>query len=430
MLFCSCNEVVDLGVDEVTSDTDATQGATEHPTEKSTEKNTQKPSTNKNSGEKINGKTVEELFEAFIADYASATDLDIQIKINKNVNSDTPSREEYQILTSGDDFYLRQIGDGGSMQIWSVDGMLYAYTLDEKIKAEMGLEEYLGTDLIGALTASVPDKLDASYKSKLNAAIIHKTSSEYYVQVDLSAKEAAELGMEEVAVTQQILFDGDGRVTLIVSSYEDSAVYVIFNSYTTPVEVSAPENAEDFKQIDEKDTEAYSLYVEACELIANASIYSLELDVEAPDLQKIIFYKVNGEDKHLAVIKEKSYDRWIVDGVGYASSYSDPTRKYDIDANFLSPFEDVERTIYTCSTVIDLDAMAYVVMYENEKGHTTVEFELSDTNEHYVYEFNNDERTDIDVTYVCKDKNGKIIEALEFCFTDVNNENLNIEAPL
>ena len=100
------------------------------------------------------------------------------------------------------------------------------------------------------------------------------------------------------------------------------------------------------------------------------------------------------------------------------------------DASFISPFEDVEYNLLTCTTVIDSEEMAYMYAYENEYGNTIVEFEVLETGEYYVYMFNNEVGNGVEVTYVGYDEDGEVYEEITYWFTEFNNEDFEIVAPL
>ena len=430
MLFCGCDMPVDLDETDGVTEVEATEEPTEKQTEKATEN--KKPSTSDNDIKNINGKTPRECFEAFLADYSSATNFDIKIESTTYIDESQSYRESYNLKLSGEELYMLQTGDT-RMEVWYVGGRLYVYTAGEKmVKTDADIEEYFGADLVEMLTSSITDELHDVYLRKLDAARIHKTGGGYYVQIDISAQEAVQMDMGEEAFSEQIVFDEMGKVTAIFSSYEHYILRVTFNSLGEPVEISAPENADDFEYIymrNEKDPAAYESYVQLCNTLKNAEKYKCEIDFDGKPRH---FYQFDGENKYWVKGGSPGSERWLVDNKAYYLTNRWVYAGEEATKDFLNDFDEIDNTLYYASLIVDIEDMEYVISYENEYGNSVVElayyYDDGEWRDVYTYTFNPTTQRGIMVN-ILSFQNGSLESEIDYWFTDINSDSFEVEAP-
>ncbi|MBE6593577.1 MAG: hypothetical protein E7642_06235 [Ruminococcaceae bacterium] len=429
LLICGCSENVDLDETDGVIGTEATEKATEKQTEKATD--SKKPSTDDNDIKNINGKTPRECFEAFLADYSSATDFDIKIENTTYIDETQSYKESYNLKLSGEELYMLQTGET-RMEVWYVDGMLYVQAGAERVKAETDIEEYFGADLVEMLTSSITDELHDVYLRKLDAARIHKTGGGYYVQIDISAQEAVQMDRGEEAFSDQIVFDETGKVTAIFSSYEQYILRVTFNSLGEPVEISAPENADDFEYVymgTEKDPEAYESFVQLCNTLKNAEKYKCEIYFDGKPRH---VYQFDGENKYWVKGGSPGSERWLVDNKAYYLTDHWIYTGEEATKDFLNGFDEIDNTLYYASLIVDIEDMEYVISYEDKNGNNVVElayyYDDGEWRDVYTYTFDPTAQTEIMIN-ILSFQNGILTGEIDYCFTDINSDSLEIEAP-
>ena len=315
------------------------------------------------------------------------------------------------------------------MEVWYVDGMLYVQAGAERVKAETDIEEYFGADLVEMLTSSITDELHDVYLRKLDAARIHKTGGGYYVQIDISAQEAAQMDRGEEAFSDQIVFDETGKVTAIFSSYEQYILRVTFNSLGEPVEISAPENADDFEYIymgNEKDPVAYESYVQLCNTIKNAEKYKCEIYFDGKPRH---VYQFDGENKYWVTPES---ERWLVDNKAYYLTDHWIYTGEEATKDFLNGFDEIDNTLHYASLIVDIEDMEYVISYEDKNGNSVVElayyYDDGEWRDVYTYTFDPTAQTGIMIN-ILSFQNGILTGEIDYCFTDINSDSLEIEAP-
>ena len=333
------------------------------------------------------------------------------------------------------------------MEFWSIDGMIYVKSGEERAKAEADMEDYFGMDIVSVLTAGISEQPHEIYLDKFDHATIYKSGDgSYYFEVKITTLESYEMTGDEnaVGVSETICVDAEGRVTAILDSNEDgSSSKIVFNSYGQTIDISAPENADEYELIKidngsqkgELDPEAYEAYVEICNTIINAEKFDFAFDLnDAPRYS----YQFDGENEYLWQLKPNEVQQWIVDGKAYMLMNDEWKLSGETPTSmFSSRFETVDRDLgYFLSAfgrILEIEEMEYIVSYEDEYGNTVIEFE-------YYYGTNGEWCDVYTFTYNPAVNNGIMLNTLvfqnnrinctaDYWFTNINSADICIVAP-
>ena len=445
MLLCSC----DFALEEETKPNFATEKASseETETEKKTE-NTKKPEEPKPKKiSTVNGKKAGDIVEQFFYDYMNATSFDITLDTSSIVQGEL-QKDHIDIRVDGSDIYMLRDSEGSQMQVWGIDGMVYADVEGQKVKARGSIEEHLGIDTSELFKTTLPDALSDEYLSKLNAAQIYLLAGSFYFTVDFDEEEASNFGEEFVAYSGTFYFDANGVIKAIAISYNDgSSANMRLNSYGKPVFIAPPRNAHefveaevdgggndggnnDFEGSENIDPEAYQNYLQVCETLKSIESYKMFYSINS---EMCVIYETDGRDECIeACSLDLNYrELWLVNGVAYGREESEmPYRIGTPTQDVLDAFDTVQHIMDFSYPSVSPTEMSYAIMFD-DGDLVTVIFEriIGDNSvDEYTYAFSKDmSAIYVKIDYYTLDK---LIWTDEYTYSDINSPSRDIIAPI
>lgn len=197
----------------------------------------------------LNGKSVKQLVEQFIAEYTVARSFDMSMNMIEAFEGET---EEINIsfkLTETE-AYVSMDMYGEKMAVWYVDGVAYIESADGKFKREdISVDEILGEDFFEEMMSAMPTEMDDTVAAKYDEAQLYYFKNAYYITISYSDDEVEQMGGGS-GYTETIYFDTDGNLRKIEMKAEENSAVVCINSYGKPLQIDPPANASEFKEPD------------------------------------------------------------------------------------------------------------------------------------------------------------------------------------
>jgi hypothetical protein len=300
-----------------------------------------------------NGKNAKQLFVDAMNDYTDSKSFDISMTM-ETTEKGVKTTQKIEIKLSDTSMYMDMLFDETDMTLWLVDNVIYVEMDGTKIKAtDTTVADVLGEDFYDEIMAELPtsiSEIPEAYMKKLEEAQIYSFKGMYYVSVTVTDAEAVEMELDEKGYTETLYFDSKGAIKKIVSESEDATLTILMNSYGKDIEISKPENADEFieKPVEEEagpgsqDPTTYAVYEDLIDRIDNATSYSMNIEMNG---EPYISYRIdsNGGKYVYAVESEDSiYEIWAVNGQGYVSKNLQYPQKATISSDILQSFDMAE----------------------------------------------------------------------------------------
>ncbi len=373
----------------------------------------------------VKGKNGRQLFEDAMSSYTSSTTFDIAMTMESTENgTKTTEKMEYKIGSNSMYFDI-EMGEQ-DMTIWFVDNTLYLEMGDEKYKAaNTNIADVLGENFFDELLSELPTDISdipEAYMKKMESAQIYSYKGTYYFSVTVTDEEAVEMELGEKGYTETMYFDSNGAIKKIVAKDAKETMTVLINSYGKDVEISTPENADEFveKPIEEEagpgvqDHATYAVYEDILDTLRNATSYIMSIEMNE---RPYIFYEVDAVGgKYTAVLESESiYEMWLVNGQGYVCINNDTPLKTNELSTILKSMESAESTKdYITESPIHGDEMSHLTISNtSNSGEKNLSFSVIKTDLIYTYSFTYAE-TYVDV-FITKFENGET-ETLKYIF--------------
>ena len=399
----------------------------------------------------LNGMTAAQLYENFINEYTNASTYDISLR--STVRADGAEMTALIDLKLGEDaMYIRSDVDDAEMECWFFDDVSYFNVGGEKYKATGAtVNDIFGEGFVEATLSSAFSGIDqAFYTEKLNGIELYSENGEYYYSLKLTDKEAEELEIGEKNYSETVFFDAEGKVRKIVSSSDSGEAVLMLNAYGDTVEIALPadhesyvepvvpddeeEKGEDTELPDEdagsQDPLMYAEYKKIFETLKNAKKFYMIKNTNGSTER--FYTKVGGDEYTRVLSNNESYERWYINGVGYACDGSEKAHTAEVTAEFLSCFEAARAEVeFICGKRIHGDDMKNVdhvkdyswadLAYTYDIGEGAMErYEIR-----YFYDMS---RISIKITQLL---NGEDISSVEYSFIDIDSMYLeNIISPI
>ena len=193
----------------------------------------------------LNGMTPSQLYKNFIEDYTKADSFDISIITN--VTSDgTQINSSVNLKLTNHAMYIMVDADDSKMECWFFEDSSYLNADGEKYKmANITADDIFGQGFIELTLSSIVYDIDNSiYLKKLENAQLYLHNDEYYCDLEFTASEASDIGMEAEEFSKTLFFNEQGKIKKIVNQSSTEKTTVLLDGYGNTVLVHEPADRE------------------------------------------------------------------------------------------------------------------------------------------------------------------------------------------
>ena len=195
----------------------------------------------------LNGMTAKQLYEAFIEEYFSSAQFDIELTVEQtdgdgvvlasSIATKISENAVYYFLTVTD--YM----DEQPMEVWLIDDVAYVNSYGKKIKREniSSMDEILGEGALDAVWGSFKQDLPQVYIDALEAARLYFADGVYYYTITVPVE-----NIEYDSVTETVYFNERGKVIGVTAIADGYYMQGIVNSYGEPIEILPPADADEY----------------------------------------------------------------------------------------------------------------------------------------------------------------------------------------
>ena len=309
----------------------------------------------------LNGMTPSQLYRNFIGDYTQAESFDISIITNVTFDG-TQINSSVSLKLTNHAVYIMVDADDTKMECWFFEDSSYLNLDGEKYKmASITADDIFGQGFIELTLSSIVYDIDNSiYLEKLENAQLYLYNDEYYCDLEFTAPEASEMGMEAEAFSKTLFFNEQGKIKKIVDQSSTEKTTVLLDGYGNTVLVQAPADRESYieqtipEEDDDKQDEMqppedpsgvqnplpYEEYQGVFDAIKNADKFQMMVTTNG---STVLFYTVVGNDQYTSVLENGVYfDRWYVNGKGYARENDGTAFSTAVTESFLSYFNSAK----------------------------------------------------------------------------------------
>ena len=197
--------------------------------------------------ETLNGMTAKQLYEAFIEEYFSSAQFDIELTVEQSDGDSVvlASSIATKISENAVYYYLTMDGlmDGKPMEVWLIDNVAFVNAYGEKIKREniASMDEIIGEGALDAVWGSFKQDLPQEYIDALEAAQLYHADGVYYYTITVPVS-----NMEYDSVTETVYFNESGKVVGVTGVADGYSMHSTVNSYGKPVEILPPLDADEY----------------------------------------------------------------------------------------------------------------------------------------------------------------------------------------
>ena len=197
--------------------------------------------------ETLNGMTAKQLYEAFIEEYFSSAQFDIELTVEQTDGDSVVLASSIATKISENAVYysltMDGLMDGKPMEVWLINDVAYVNSYGEKIKRENigSMDEILGDGALDAVWGSFKQDLPQEYIDALEAAQLYFADGVYYYTITVPVG-----NMEYDSVTETVYFNESGKVVGVTGVADGYSMHSTVNSYGKPVEVLPPTDADEY----------------------------------------------------------------------------------------------------------------------------------------------------------------------------------------
>lgn len=391
-----------------------------------------------------NGKNGKQLFEDAMTDYANSKSLDLSMTVETSEEG-VKTTEKIELRVNETSMYMNMDLDETAMKIWFVDNVVYVDTGDGKFKASnTSINDVLGEGFLEELMSELPTDISDipnAYMDKMANAQIYSYKGIYYFSVTLTDAEAIEMGVGETGYTETLLFDSAGAIKKIIYESPKETMTLLINSYGKDVEISAPENADEFieETVEEEagagdqDPVTYAVYEQIMGAIADADVYTMNIDIdERPYMQ----YENDGNGGiYLGIFENDllAYEIWSINGQGYI--YDENMQRPEtsnVTNEMLAYFQEAEtlRSLLAFD-LIHGNEMKDLSIVNGSSNQKILSFEVNYSegiSDFYTFTFDS-QLLDIHVK-ISSTLNGQLDSTIEYYFGIIDDPNFKVIAPI
>lgn len=195
----------------------------------------------------LNGMTAKQLYEAFIEEYFSSAQFDIELTIEQTDGDDVVLASSIATKISENAVYYslttKGYMDDKPMEVWLIDDVAFVNSYGEKIKREniASMDEIIGEGALDAVWGSFKQDLPQEYIDALEAAQLYCADGVYYYTITVPVS-----NMEYDSVTETVYFNESGKVVGVTGVADGYSMHSTVNSYGKPVEILPPLDADEY----------------------------------------------------------------------------------------------------------------------------------------------------------------------------------------
>ena len=195
----------------------------------------------------LNGMTAKQLYEAFIEEYFSSAQFDIELTIEQTDGDDVVLASSIATKISENAVYysltMDGLMDGKPMEVWLIDNVAFVNSYGEKIKREniASMDEIIGEGALDAVWGSFKQDLPQEYIDALEAAQLYHADGVYYYTITVPVS-----NMEYDSVTETVYFNESGKVVGVTGVADGYSMHSTVNSYGKPVTITPPTDADEY----------------------------------------------------------------------------------------------------------------------------------------------------------------------------------------
>lgn len=386
--------------------------------------------------ETLNGMTAKQLYEAFIEEYFSSAQFDIELTIEQTDGDDVVLASSIATKISENAVYysltMDGLMDGKPMEVWLIDNVAFVNAYGEKIKRENigSIDEILGEGALDAVWGSFKQSLPQVYIDALEAAHLYFADDAYYYTITVPVG-----NMEYDSVTETVYFNESGKVIGVTDVADGYSMHSTVNSYGKPVEILPPLDADEyipeFTPVDSLcGMNASQLYETFENEYKNSNAYDIQYYwKQAPGKSYTPTEKnliVNGNNRYYSYsgIYSEPIKAWLFDDVSYidySNGWKMKCSPEDIDDIFNEEFyNSLFPTLIQDAPIAYYDALATAQLYFdaiNKAYCCTVTF------------FETEESPLPTTQTVYFNKNGKLIQIVQTIGDSYLQIDVNYETP-
>ena len=197
--------------------------------------------------ETLNGMTAKQLYEAFIEEYFSSAQFDIELTVEQSDGDSVVLASSIATKISENAVYysltMDGLMDGKPMEVWLIDNVAFVNAYGEKIKRENigSMDEIIGEGALDAVWGSFKQDLPQVYIDALEAAQLYFADGVYYYTITVPVG-----NMEYDSITETVYFNESGKVVGVTDVADGYYMHSTVNSYGKPVEVLPPLDADEY----------------------------------------------------------------------------------------------------------------------------------------------------------------------------------------
>ena len=328
--------------------------------------------------ETLNGMTAKQLYEAFIEEYFSSAQFDIELTVEQTDGDSVVLASSIATKISENAVYysltIDGLMDGKPMEVWLINDVAYVNSYGEKIKRENigSMDEILGDGALDAVWGSFKQDLPQVYIDALEAAQLYFADGVYYYTITVPVG-----NMEYDSVTETVYFNESGKVVGVTGVADGYSMHSTVNSYGKPVEVLPPTDADEyvpeFTPVDSLcGMNAAQLYETFENEYKNSTAYDIRYywkqapGKNTPTEKNLI---VNGNNRYYSYsgIYSEPIKAWLFDDVSYidySNGWKMKCSPEDIDDIFNEEFyNSLFPTLIQDAPVAYYDALATAQLY-------------------------------------------------------------------
>ena len=275
--------------------------------------------------ETLNGMTAKQLYEAFIEEYFSSAQFDIELTIEQT-NGDGAGLASSIATKIGENavYYFLTVTDymdEQPMEVWLIDDVAYVNSYGEKIKRENigSIDEILGEGALDAVWGSFKQGLPQVYIDALEAAQLYFADDVYYYTITVPVG-----NMEYDSVTETVYFDENGKVIGVTAIADGYSMRATINSYGKPVTITPPADADEY-------VPEFTPVDSLCGMNAAQLYQTFENEYKNSTAYDIRYYWKQAPGKSYTPTEKNL----IVNGnshyYSYSGTYSDPIKAWILD---------------------------------------------------------------------------------------------------
>lgn len=286
----------------------------------------------------IGGKTVVELLEKFVEDFATAKTYDFTVS-HEYTGFGVTTSESVSLKIGENTLAINMNMEFMVADIYFVDGIIYMNTGEQKIKIPaQNVDDVMGEGFLDSLQEG-PDFSEEDFEELADAKIY--LLGDTYIVTFLSTDE--DTGEE---VSTRLEFNADGELLLMEGTGETEHTLFVINSYGKPVTVTPPADADEYVSLGSDpeipegavavDTlngmNARQLLDKFLTEYPTAKTYDIKVSIQQFSMEEMMNMNVSVKIGESSMYFQMEMDgeileMWVVDSIAYVNMNGEKTRQ-------------------------------------------------------------------------------------------------------